>query len=82
MPVTYLSTDLSPGCSNSVMFLANAPGKIADDGSSVWIPAIHIEDLDEVSGSCLGPGLTLTIAAFWGVKKQMEYTALSLSPFL
>lgn len=31
---------------------ANVPRKAALDGTSTWVVATHVEDLDEIHGSC------------------------------
>lgn len=43
---------------------ANVPGKATEDTSGAWTSAIHVGDLNRVSGSCLQPGLTWLLQVF------------------
>lgn len=33
-------------------------GRVADDGSSYQVPYVHLGEVDEITVSCLWPGLT------------------------
>lgn len=55
---------------------ANVLGKGTDEGTSIWVPAAHTGDLNEVPG--FGPQPTPALPVhFEGVNQQMEECSLS-----
>lgn len=54
-PPASMGIASSSGCFTSDSASATVPGKEAEDSSSVWAPATHLEDHSESPGSLLWP---------------------------
>lgn len=52
---------LKPASSSPGLCSANVPGKPADDGSSIWVPATHVRNLDGIPDSGLQPSPDLAV---------------------
>lgn len=50
----------------------NGLEKVAEGGQSVWAPAIHEEDQDEILGSLLWPGLAPAVVVIWGASQWIK----------
>lgn len=59
---TPMGASSRPFCSTSYPASSNSLGK-AEDDPSVWVPVIHVSDLDEALGSWLSLGSTQAIVA-------------------
>lgn len=64
MPASQESISSSPRCSISNTAPCYYPGKAAEDGANVWVPATYIEDMDEVTSPLFQPEPVSGIAAF------------------
>lgn len=57
-----ISSSSSPGCYAFNTLLANVPGKAIEEDPSIWAPATHIGDSDEVSVSWVWPSPAPAVA--------------------
>lgn len=71
----YLSS--SPGSTPSLLLMCT--WKAAGEGSSVYIPAIHIGDLDWVPGTWLWPNSAPSDAGICGGYHQIDVSTVCLS---
>lgn len=78
-PYTLSAYPTVPAPSLMIPLPANShPRQAADDGSSTWVPVIHMGDLAWVLGSRLQPGPVLDVASIWGTKHHIKEFCLPL----
>lgn len=59
------------GSGSGLQLPADVDREVRDNGSSCWVPAIHVEDLNLINDALLQPGLDPHIVGIWRLNQRI-----------